>query len=219
MACSTPYYMNWQTISSAGEYAGTFSGSAGCRSIASTTNIVAQWQLDNNTTDSSPSGTNHGTLSGGATYSNSIKKYGTHALEFDGTDDHFDAGSSLLNSLSAFSVVGWVYVDDRPGSGQVSFWGQNDLMEMGFNNSGLSRDVCVWVNGGSEQCSSSELALDTWYQIVITMSQTNGTRLYVNGTQVANTSISTVGRTSGYTFKIGAGVWGGGIRSQSRRLR
>jgi len=81
-------------------------------------------------------------------------------------------------------------------------------MEMGFNNSGLSRDVCVWVNGGSEQCSSSELALDTWYQIVITMSQTNGTRLYVNGSQVANTSISTVGSTSGYTFKIGAGVWG-----------
>ncbi len=205
--CATPYYLNWLTIGSSGAYAGPFTGSVGCRSVASATNIVSQWQFDNSVVNSVTGSVESAQLNGGATYSTSIKKYGTHAIEFDGVDDYFDSGSSLLNNLQAFSVAGWVYVDERPGTNKVSFWGQNDLMEMGFNSADNSRDVCVWVNGSSEQCSSTELNLDTWYHIVVTMSSGGGTKLYLNGAQAASTAISTVGSTSGFSFKIGGGVW------------
>jgi hypothetical protein len=39
------------------------------------------------------------------------------------------------------------------------------------------------------------------------MSQTNGTKLYINGILEKSAAISTVGNVSGYSFKIGGGVW------------
>lgn len=37
----------------------------------------------------------------------------------------------------------------RPSTGAISFWGQNDLFEMGLNASGVNNDVCFWVAGYS----------------------------------------------------------------------
>jgi hypothetical protein len=206
MTCNSPYYLNWFTIGSSGQYAGDYTGNSGCKSTVTTSGLVGYWQLDNSLLDTSGNSHN-GTGYGSITYSSAVKKNGTHSAVFNGSTSYIDTGSSLLNNLNSFTIVGWVNLASRPGTGSVSFWGQNDLFELGLNSSAPNNDVCFWVAGGSEVCSTTQLSTGVFYQVAVSMSQTNGTKLYINGILENSAAISTVGNVSGYSFKIGSGVW------------
>ena len=66
--------------------------------------------------------------------------YGT-ALNFDGSDDYVGTELSLLDNVEDFTMAGWVMARNPTGS-RIGLFGQNDLIEMGFNGGGAS----VWTS-------------------------------------------------------------------------
>lgn len=206
LTCNSPYYMNWFTMGSAGTYAGAFSGSYGCRSVVPTAGLIGYWQFDNSANDSSGN-SNNLTGNGTVTFSTADKKFGSHGVVFDGSSGYYDAEKSLLTGLSAYSIAGWVMVSDRgQANSKISFWGENDLLELGLNTSAPANDICFWVTGGSDVCSTTLISTNSWYHVVVTVSA-SGTKLYLNGVLEGSKALSTVGAVSTSSFKIGAGVW------------
>ncbi|HIA93984.1 MAG TPA: LamG domain-containing protein, partial [Candidatus Marinimicrobia bacterium] len=123
-------------------------------------------------------------------------------LSFDGVDDYVGTGTSLLNNLSEFSMAGWI----NPSSygNREGFFGQNDLIEFGFNGSSISLWTLRtgWLNWGFNDMT---FPLNTYHYIVI-VGTTSSMKLYVDGELKTEQSfsISDYG-SNGYPFNIAGG--------------
>ena len=128
------------------------------------------------------------------------------ALSFDGVDDYIITTNSFMNNLSAFTLEGWVKADSIPTTGLNSLFGQNDVIEFGFSSQKLS----VWTrNGGS--LIADIYPLNEWHHVAVVGNGQN-VILYLDGIEVKRGGSSTTNYgTSADPFKIGAGVWSGGI--------
>ncbi|MEY3869216.1 MAG: hypothetical protein RLZZ338_3107 [Cyanobacteriota bacterium] len=127
-------------------------------------------------------------------------------ISFDGVDDYISLESSILNNYSAFTLEGWI----KPASliNQTSLFGQNDLIEFGFNSNQLK----VWTpNGGSIQTTYS-YPVNEWHHIAL-VGDGKKLRIYIDGVEKVQGGNPTANYgTSADKFTIGAGVWGGGSK-------
>ncbi|MDQ2179492.1 LamG-like jellyroll fold domain-containing protein [Marinifilum sp. D714] len=129
----------------------------------------------------------------------------TTALSFDGTQEPISLGTSALNNLTAFTLEGWVQFLTDKSSGQHSFFGQNNVIEFGFESGNLT----VWtVSGGSAFYPYANYPTDgNWHHVAATG---NGTtlKLYIDGVEVASGGSGTPSYGSSTDpLRIGAGVW------------
>lgn len=170
--------------------------------------LIAYWQFENNLDDSSGNN-NDGTAEGNLAFSTSIVKFGTYSVAFNGIDAWVSTAVTF-NGVTDFTAAGWVYPGYSSTSldPRIGFWGQNDLIEMGFPTTPnpTTNHVAFWAAGSSDAVDPDSLPLQAWSHIAITGSSTGGTQLFVNGVLVAiNTDIS--GSSSPDFFNMAHGIW------------
>lgn len=146
---------------------------------------VSYWSFDEGSGDTAADGvgSNDAALVGDPTWTDG---YSGQALQFDGTDDYVDAGASVLDTASDYSVSAWVKFDDFNGFQTVV--SQDAASDSAF---------FLQYSGADDRLafSTSELrALDNeppetgrWYHMVGVMENyRNRMKLYVDGDLVAS---------------------------------
>ncbi|HWN95885.1 MAG TPA: LamG-like jellyroll fold domain-containing protein [Methylomirabilota bacterium] len=123
------------------------------------------------------------------------------AAGFNGTNSVVTTGKSIMNALSAFSIVGWI----RPGATQFNragLFGQNDVAEFGFIN---PTNIQIWTPGGGNLTVPYAFPTDEWHHVAAVANGTNlkiffdGVLQNTGGTVTANYG------SSGFGFNIGGG--------------
>ncbi|MBI5634745.1 MAG: carboxypeptidase regulatory-like domain-containing protein [Nitrospirae bacterium] len=211
---------------SASDIAAIYSaGSAGkCRSCTPPpSNMISWWDGEGDANDII--GTNHGTLTNGATFATG--KVG-QAFSFDGVNDYVEiANSTSLNPSGAFSVDGWFYIDPAaPGNdgGEASLVAKTSggvgdggwflwFQDTGgtFTNA-LRFEIMTWGTGSEWPYARASNAITSagWYHIagVFDLTTDPQAKLYLNGILVAS-STSTISAILNNTFpvRIGASHW------------
>lgn len=171
---------------------------------------VGLWHLDefsfsgsaNEVVDSSGNGLNGIAVSVGdypsADVSNSAiaGNPGTCAYsEFTSSDGYLqidDAGSSLLDMDTEFSVTAWIYPTAFPSSGLSTIVSKDENFEFHLTTSGNVN--WWWGGGGQELTSTSAVTLNAWNHVAITF-QAGQQVIYING-QTAGTNTSTAALTT-----------------------
>jgi hypothetical protein len=165
--------------------------------------LIGHWKFDEFSGDvaADSSGNGYeGTIYGGPVW---IPGQNLAALRFDGTDDYVGTGVSLLNNMSDFSMTGWVSARN-PGAARIGLFGQNDLIEMGFNNGNLS----IWTAAtGGTTSTAWTFPNDTWHHVAIVDEGTD-MMIYLDGELAVTGTGSDSYGTSSYPFNIGGGgIW------------
>ncbi|MCH7921232.1 MAG: LamG domain-containing protein, partial [Planctomycetes bacterium] len=110
---------------------------------------------------------------------------------------------SLLDNAEDFTMAGWVMARNPAGS-RIGLFGQNDLVEMGFNGGSAS----IWTAASGTTNAAWAFADTTWHHIAIVDEGTE-MRIYIDG-ELASTGSGGSHGTSGFNFNIGGGgVWDG----------
>ena len=176
--------------------------------IAKLSGLIARWNFEES---SGSVAVDSGVLQNDATYVSSptlgvegpfISKTGS-AVELDGSLEYVDSGESLLNDLSEFTLSGWIRPDSISPS--QSFFGQNDVIELGINTS--SNRIDLWTANGGTINATVPIGIGKWNHIAAVGSGTELV-LYLNGIEVASggSSTSNYGNNSSH-FRIGEGVF------------
>jgi hypothetical protein len=168
--------------------------------------LVGYWKLDDasgtSATDSSGNA-NTGTLTNGPTWGTGRVKGDT---VFDGVDDYADAG--VFTDLTGnFTVSTWVYINGTTSAVQdlVSKFGgtaatTNFLLEV--NSSGTLVSFFVG-DGNPSNAASATISLGQWYFVTGIWDGTN-TKIYLNGSFIANATTPLTPDVSGTHLFIGA---------------
>ncbi len=167
--------------------------------IAPSPGLLSWWTGDGNANDLT--GSNHGSLNGGATFSSG---YVDAAFRFDGVDDYLSAPTASLPVGNADRTIElWVNADSWPASGEAFLAGYGNF---GSNNAtyqlGTTGDRVYFSPWGS-LISGPSLVPGQWYHVAVT-NVGNSVTLYVDGVVVANGSfnINTPSGTSFYAGRI-----------------
>ncbi len=168
----------------------------------STSNLLGWWQFEetSGTTakDSSGSGRD-GSLVGGFTFSsNTVAGPIGQALDFDGVDDHVYIAHDTALNVSNVTMAVWVKVDAFNATWQ-NIMGKGDsgtgcyrIVRLGDDAyQGTGNSVGFTIQGDTQTFSASSNILDSqWHHVAGTYDRVKS-RLYIDGTEVANRSFTT----------------------------
>ena len=175
--------------------------------VADVYGLIARWNFEESsgTVASDSSGKdNHATFVSGPTLaaSGAYSPNTGFGVELDGTSEYVDAGASLLNNLESFTLMGWIHPDST--TPDKSFFGQNDLVEVGIDYN--SNQIDLWTANGGSISGTVPLSIGKWNHVTAVGDGT-GLKLYLNGTEVATGGSATASYGSNsYDFRIGEGV-------------
>ncbi len=181
-------------------------------STRASNDLVGWWKLDEGAgsiaTDSSGNGKN-GTLTN-VTYSATVPD-----VDFENPySAYFNSASSgriistplSLNNFTEFTMAGWAY--PTAANERASWFGQNDIFEFGFTDGDTT--FCYTAKGEVSWDFNPATFLNNWHHITC-LATSSQLIMYVDGTNVASTSISSGSfGSSGDNFSIGAGAVDGG---------
>jgi hypothetical protein len=165
--------------------------------------LVGYWSFNEgsgtNAADLSENGYD-GTLTGGVTWTDGIYQ---NALHFNGSNAYVETGQNILNGLEGFTLAGWVSASNVDV--YSSLFGQNDLIEFGFIG---GSEVGTWLLGNNWVLVSASYPFDypSWHHLVLTGDATEVV-IYIDGQVAASDPGAVSSGSSGFTFKIGAGVF------------
>ena len=146
-----------------------------------------------------------------------------NAIEFKNADSDFiDLGSAFtLANRAAFTVEGWVKFNKSDIGNRNSLFGQNDVIEFGFDN---NNNILLWTASGGSVTTTLTAAFgnNAWHHIAAVGSGTN-LKIYIDGILLVTGGSSTTnyGSVLTYTPKIGSGVidpTGGGFTGQIKKV-
>jgi hypothetical protein len=109
------------------------------------------------------------------------------AGQYDGLSSYSESSVSLMNNLSAFSVVGWFYIPGQILTTRVGLFGQNDVVEFGFGGNGtdlIPRLEVFTPRGTAFMNQSTNVLPNVWYLVAAVGSGTN-VNLYLVSTNGA----------------------------------
>ena len=182
---------------------GLFLTSAASAIDLSDPDLVAYWALNEGSgtvaNDLSENGYN-GTLTGGVTWTDGIYQ---NALHFNGSNAYVETGRNILNGVEGFTLAGWVSASNVDV--YSSLFGQNDLIEFGFIG---GSEVGTWLLGNNWVLVSASYPFNypSWHHLVLT-GGSSGVVIYIDGQVAASDTGAVSSGSSGFTFKIGAGVF------------
>ncbi|WP_367276822.1 LamG-like jellyroll fold domain-containing protein, partial [Flavobacterium sp.] len=125
-------------------------------------------------------------------------------------DSHVDFGTALLSNRPQFTAEGWIKINknDLTGKDRMSLFGQNDVLEFGFEGGNLR----CWTSGGGtvDMSLTSYPSDNAWHHIAVIGNGTN-LRFFIDGVLVATGGGTTTNYgSSTFTTKIGWGVMDAG---------
>ena len=127
------------------------------------------------------------------------------AASFDGVASFLGSPASLMNGRTNFTILGWFSATGTNPDPRTGLFGQNDLVELGYNDTdGVSVWLPLngtWVNPRSGKAGFSE---GQWSFVALVGDGTNA-HLYVNGTLRDSKSGGALSGASSYGFNIGGG--------------
>ena len=138
--------------------------------------------------------TNSGTMSptvslstgGASTYNSSIKKIGTHSIDF-GNNNNGSVTTTAPTASTTFSIGMWFYLNtysvsssDRYIFSSVASDNSATGMSLQINTAGTA----FWTAHNSVTGASTSVSNATWYHVVITQGATGGHKLYLNGSLI-----------------------------------
>ena len=115
-------------------------------------------------------------------------KYGTGAMEFDGTGDHLATnGNPNLFAFGSgdFTIECWVYFNSLSGA-QIIYDGRPSTAQTTQPTIYTSGSTLYYYTNSGNRITATTLSVSTWYHIALTRSGTD-TKLFVNGTQSGST--------------------------------
>jgi len=136
------------------------------------------------------------------------------SLQTNGTTGLVDLQGFFLANLNAFTMEGWVKLNEPISTytGQQSFFGQNDVIEFGFE---ANKFTCWTKKGGKIQYPIANYPDDQqWHHVAVVGTGTE-LRLFIDGNRVEVKTHRSLDPIVGYgddrnhTARIGAGVWDG----------
>ena len=150
---------------------------------------------------------------------NTIDKFGTSSLFFDGTGDYFVANSAVADTYAFaagdFTMEGWLYSSANTSSGQGSgirtiFSTRSSATDTtsGRFTLGVNAANLCFYSGSSNVAfaNNSGVTMNTWHHFAATRS--NGTmRIFLNGSQV-NTAAFAISMASVSNVSIGSNAAG-----------
>ena len=148
--------------------------------------LVAHYKLDGDASDTSTNNLD-GTLAGGMTPA--VNRFGeaNKAMNFDGSDDYINLGTSPLLTPSSITLMAWVKADTLPSwSGIISnmtSWGTGFSMQMG-----PTQKAGAMVSGAYLSTSWTPNT-NTWYFITATHDNASNLNVvYINGIREASST-------------------------------
>lgn len=156
-------------------------------------------------TDGSGNG-NNGTLTNGATYTSS-SKIGPYALSLDGTNDYVTYGNvAAITNPSAFTACSWIYTTNTTADHYIM--NKAGVASQGFimffddvGQAGRTDTITFLTSsslgvGARTEAASNSVPANTWVHVCGTWvpNSSTGMHLYVNGTEDANSPVSTIGQ-------------------------
>ncbi|MGZ9734922.1 LamG-like jellyroll fold domain-containing protein [Flavobacterium sp. GNP002] len=120
-------------------------------------------------------------------------------------DPHVDLGGRLLSNRSRFSAEGWIKFDKTKYRNRMSLFGQNDVVEFGFEGDNL---LCYTAGGGTVTSPLANYPSDNAWHHIAAVGNGTSLKLYVDGNEVGsvNRTTSNYGNNTTYSTKIGWGV-------------
>lgn len=179
------------------------SGSNACAGAASgttTTSVVALAPIG---TDTSSSGSNTGTLEGGASASSTGHFSGAGSLTLPGTSGSYVSTATSSSGSNTFSLSAWFKTTTTSGGMLVGFGNQQTGSSSQYDRHIFMTNAGnivfgVWVNGPVEIISPATYNNGNWHQVVASLSSA-GMALYIDGALVASNPTTTTAQAySGY---------------------
>ncbi len=152
--------------------------------------------------DSSPSGTNDGTLNGDATVVNDAER--GEVLSLDGNGDYLQINNTFGDSQD-ITIGGWVNLSGS-SSGRAEFISIDDRVHIALDDaSGIKGSVQTAPGVWTDLHSNQFIAGTGWHQITYVFDGTNDVhRLYIDGVEVASAAnTNTIDYTGATTTYIG----------------
>jgi len=174
-------------------------------------NTLLLLHLDNNVTDSSPTTIHTVTFNGTAAYDATVKVFGTHSADFNGTDAYFSIPDNADFDFSGgtFTVDFRLYVDALPGAGTdyALYYQQTDAanyFKFSLDENGALTlsifDTAAEVLGTAGMATpDGTISTATWYHVELVESGNNWW-IFVDGVQQAY--ISDASRAADYTGSV-----------------
>jgi len=181
--------------------------------VSSISNLVAAYNFDSNSIDSSSNNNNNLTNVNTVTFNTSDYKRGSAAASFSGTN-YFEVSNDGRFSPDNLTVAFWVKPVSATGVYQALASCRNSPSP---NNSGwmiyiYSNDLNIWTgNGTSWSGADVNLftgfgTLNTWIHLSFTLNKSSGALLlYINGSLLTSTTRSYANNTT-TNLRIGAGA-------------
>ena len=169
-----------------------------------TNNLIGFWNFNETAGDTiydKSIKNNHGKLNGGTFVSSAIVGRG---VSLDGSDDFIETNQKTLNNLSQFTIAGWI--NPRTGGGREGLFGQNDLIEFGFQNNGR---LWGWTQNGGDVTFNIDQNFYNQTHHLAFVGTGSKLLLYVDGElkSTGGRKTSNGYGTSSYDFNIGHGVY------------
>ena len=145
------------------------------------------------------------------------------SLKTNGTTGFIDLQGSFLAKLNAFTMEGWVKLNEPTSSytEKQSFFGQNDVIEFGFESNNFT---CWAEKGGKVKYPIADYPDDKQWHHVAVVGTGSELRLFIDGNRVNIHTHGTLDASIGYgndtnhTVRIGAGVWNGDSKDPFKGL-
>lgn len=129
------------------------------------------------------------------------------AANYNGINSATLTGTSYMNNLGEFSIVGW-FNAAGPLPARAGLFGQNDAAEFGFH--GAAADLGIWTPAGAAFLPQSHITPGVWY-LVAAVGNATSINLYLVSTDGVLQSSTAINTTNFGASAFGFNIGGGGI--------
>lgn len=176
----------------------TISANGAC--VQPPSNMVSWWRAEGNANDSI--GTNHGTLTNGATFASGMVG---QSFSFDGVDDYVSVPNGIISSTARnFTVDAWVYPNNITFDGKIVYGGAQSGEYQLFIYNG-NYEFGVHLSDGTWYIITASANINTW-ALVTGIRRGTSIELWVNGILQNSTMIPDLDlyTTNGFNSSIGS---------------
>jgi hypothetical protein len=145
------------------------------------TGLVAHYEWNNS--DDDLKDLNELTAEGTPTYSTSVKKLGTHSVQFNSSSDMFNfGGAPSWGSFSNITMASWIYWQGGSNDYEMIFdgYGSGSYISFLFGIQDSNSKLQMYDNGVGWHESTSTISKNTWVHVGYSFSASKK-KFYING--------------------------------------